>query len=454
MLQTWCSLYIVWYLLSLKMTVIYEVSETKSVYIIRSDGAMRIQPSPAASCVVPEMSVFGPGRAVHVYDASAKANSEPAQSNAFLILTSSRNTNNYAQTGRRNILRCVIPSYTLEELALYSGYFGLSVEELTARCFEIGPSFRYIIADNDFAQTKVLTEAKANEISAKQMDRYIENNNLQGGDSRDDSACLVRAIVREEEFEDPDDAYLDRNVVWEVASQKLCRIILKNSQSTATKFIRNFITDVDSRGLTRLKGICGNYFELVLEDFLKRGRFRNYRVLSEPGATEEVSGEGVAIQLFEQCDHVSPRSFVDIPSALLACGTPDKDQEFFSFCKSFPAIDFATAGFSVCFQVTTSESHAIHLDAISAVCEHVRRRFGESAPVHLVFVVPDKKVFSKWRYTQSFTYTEEVMEEGMNGEAVLVRRKRQTKYAKLSREMQMKVANLKQMVIYMYEERL
>ena len=232
MLQTWCSLYIVWYLLSLKKTVIYEVSEAKNVYIIRSDGAMRIQPSPAASCVVPEMGVFGSERAVHVYDASAKANSEPARSNAFLILTSSRNTNNYAQSGRRNILRCVIPSYTLEELALYSESFGLNVEELTARCFEIGPSFRYIIADdNNFAQTKLLTEAKAKGISAEQMDRDIDNNNLPGGDnSRDISACLVKAIVREEEFEDPDDAYLERNVVWEIASQKLCRIILEKAQ--------------------------------------------------------------------------------------------------------------------------------------------------------------------------------------------------------------------------------
>ena len=143
---------------------------------------------------------------------------------------------------------------------------------------------------------------------------------------------------------------------------------------------------------------------------------------------------------------------MDIPTALLACGTPDKDKDFFSFCKSFPAIDFATAGFSVCFQATTSESHSINLDAISAVCAHVRQRFGESAPVHLVFVVPDKKVFSKWMYTQSYTYTEEAMEAGMNGEAVLVKRKRQTKYAKLPHEMQIKVANLKQMVIYVYED--
>ena len=76
------------------MTVVYEVSETKSVYVIRSDGAMRILQGPAASSMIPEMNVFGSGRAVHVFDASAKAASEPAVSNAFLIATSSRNTNN------------------------------------------------------------------------------------------------------------------------------------------------------------------------------------------------------------------------------------------------------------------------------------------------------------------------------------------------------------------------
>ena len=162
----------------MKITVNNEVSETKSVNVIRSDGAMRILQGTAASSVIPEMSVFGSGRAVHVFDASAKVNAEPAQSNAFLIVTSCRNTKNYAQTEQRNILRYVIPSYTLQELSPYSGYFGVGLKELAARCFEIGPSF-YTIVGNDYAQTMKMTEAKANSISADQMDRYIDNNFFQ-----------------------------------------------------------------------------------------------------------------------------------------------------------------------------------------------------------------------------------------------------------------------------------
>ena len=431
------------------MTVVYEVSETKNVYVIRSDGAMRILQGPAASCMIPEMNVFGSGRAVHVFDASAKAGSEPAVSNAFLIATSSRNTNNYAQTLRRNgILLCVIPSYTLEDLALYSGYFGVSLEELAARCFEIGPSFRYVVAENNYAQTKEMTQRKASSVSAEQMDRYYIDNNLQGGDNKDISACLMKAIVREEDFEDPDDAYLDRHVIWEIASQSLCKIIVRNAKSGAANFIRNFITEVDSKGLNRLKGLCGNYFELVLDDYLKGGRFQNYHILSEPGAAVEVPQGTDHLHLFDKCDHVRQRNFVSIPTALLACGTPDEDRHLFSFCKSLPAVDFATAGFSVCFQATTAESHTINFNGISGVCEHVRRRFGESASAQLVFVVPDEKVFSKWRYTQSFTYTEATAEVVLGGEEIIAKRKRQSKYAQLSPEMQLKVSNLKQMYVY------
>eukprot|EP01036_Dinobryon_divergens_P023785 gene23784-32171_t len=165
--KTWCSIYIVWNLLFMKMTVIYEVSETKSVYVIRSDGAMRILHGTAASSVIPEMSVFGSGRAVH--------------------------------TEQRNILRYVIPSYTLQELSLYSGYFGV--------------------------------EAKANSISADQLEHYIDNNFFQCADSGDISAGLMKVTVREEEYEDPDDAYLDRHAIWEIASQHLCKIILSNAKT-------------------------------------------------------------------------------------------------------------------------------------------------------------------------------------------------------------------------------
>ena len=445
--QTWCSLYIVWYLVSLHKTVIYELSEQKSVYIIRSDGGMRIQRCPAAVCEIPEMGMMGSERAIHVYDASATANSEPAQSRAFLIVTSSRNSDNYRQTERRNMHKCVIPSYTMDELKNYSGYFGVGLEELATRCFQIGPSFRYVLTGN-YAVAKENTEAKAQRVTAEQMDSYIENNR-QSGDSKDISACLVKAIVREEEFEDPDDAYMDMNVIWEIASQSLCRIILKKSASEATKFVRNFITEVDSKGVTRLKGMCGNYFELILDDYLKRGRFKHCRTLTEPGATDV--DQDCEVQLFKKRKQVSQRSFVDVPAALLACGTPDKDDELFSFCKSFPAVDFATAGFSVCFQATTANSHSINFDGISAVCEHVRRSFGDSFVVQLVFVVPNKKVFSKWRYTQSFIYTEEVVVKGLDDtEAVVATRNKQSEFAQLSSEMQARVSNLKQMVTYVY----
>ena len=66
--------------------------------------------------------------------------------------------------------------YTLGELAHYSVYFCVGLEELAARCFEIGPSFRFIITDKeDYAQTKDTTGAKAPSIiSPEQMNRYAD----------------------------------------------------------------------------------------------------------------------------------------------------------------------------------------------------------------------------------------------------------------------------------------
>jgi hypothetical protein len=88
------------------------VSEKKVVYVIHSDGRMCICAVPASAAIIPEMENEGDSRAIHVFDASSSvSSSEPAQSNAFLILTSSGSNTSYKQTERRSVHRCVIPSY-------------------------------------------------------------------------------------------------------------------------------------------------------------------------------------------------------------------------------------------------------------------------------------------------------------------------------------------------------
>jgi hypothetical protein len=146
--KTWCSLYIVWHFIYLRKTVVYEVSEKKVVFVVHSDCRMRMCAAPAFAAIIPELENLGDSRAIQVFDASASVSSEPAQSNAFLILTSSRNNCSCKQTERRSVHRCVIPSYTLEELQLYCQPFDVICESVASRYFEIGPSFRYILTGN------------------------------------------------------------------------------------------------------------------------------------------------------------------------------------------------------------------------------------------------------------------------------------------------------------------
>ena len=157
------------------------MSERKVVYVVHSDGRMRMCAAPASAAVIPEMENIGYSRAIHVFDASASVtvNSEPAQSNAFLILTSSGNNASYRQTERRSVHRCVIPSYTLEELQLYCQPFDVTRDEVEWRCFQIGPSFRYILTGN-YALTKKSTEEKARKVTAEQVDGYLEDTSQRG----------------------------------------------------------------------------------------------------------------------------------------------------------------------------------------------------------------------------------------------------------------------------------
>ena len=155
------------------------MSEKKVVYVVHSNGRMYMCATPASAAVIPEMENTGDSRAIHVFDASASVSSEPAQSNAFLILTSSRNNTSYKQTERRPVHRCVIPSYTLEELQLYCQPFDVTRDEVAWRCFQIGPSFRYILTGN-YALTKKSTEEKARKVTAEQVDGYLEDTSQRG----------------------------------------------------------------------------------------------------------------------------------------------------------------------------------------------------------------------------------------------------------------------------------
>ena len=123
-------------------------------------------------------------------------------------------------------------------------------------------------------------EEKAKKVTAEQIDGYIKNSS-QRGDCKDISACLVIAIVSEENFcEDPNIAYTDENVAWILALQNLSKIILHSKAGEATNFIRRFITRVNVGALTNLKGVCGNYFDLILDDVLRLGTFSQCRKLT------------------------------------------------------------------------------------------------------------------------------------------------------------------------------
>jgi hypothetical protein len=93
-----------------RRTVVYETCEQGVVYVVRPDGSVSLLQGSATIANVPELNVE---TTIHLFDAKARSNREPAKTLAFLIVTSSRNYRSYAQTSRRTDIRmCCIPSYT------------------------------------------------------------------------------------------------------------------------------------------------------------------------------------------------------------------------------------------------------------------------------------------------------------------------------------------------------
>jgi hypothetical protein len=275
-------------------------------------------------------------------------------------------------------------------------------------------------------------------VTAEQMDSYIDN--TLAGANDDISSCLVLAIVNEESYDDPDDAYREENVTWRIASKIIAQIILNAQSSTATEFIRKLSLNVNSYGITKMKGLIGNCFEIIVMDFLLLGNFKKCRRLGEPGLFN------VSLTALEECWKsplkIQTSEHFYVSDALQDC---TDNEILYCFIKTFPAIDYAAKGFQFVFQATNAGSYLIHLETIREVCKHVRITKGDAAKVRLIFVVPEENFsVTSLRFTQSFFYDKKTEIIGDNGERIVETKSVQGKYDKLDEEIKYELRNLEQ----------
>jgi len=433
--------------------VVYELCEQRQVLVIPANNEpIRCVSAIATGGTVPELN---DRETVHVFDGKASACHEPAASRAFLIVTTSRNSRNFMQTSRRaDMFFYCIPSYEVDELLRQCTKFGVDREVVLQRCAQLGPSIRYILI-NDFEVCKLDTMAVARRVTAGQMDAYIDDVNLYAASGKTDiAACLLVVLVREDLYDEkPDDAYMAQNVSGEFGSKMLCALVLSTAQSDATLFVKNFITEVNSQNITKMKGLAGNYLELVISKFISIGVFEKCRKLGEA----RDGGDRTLVNLQQP---FNGRSLTvhesDITTVLSALEKCTDESLLYSFYKCFPAVDLAAMGFRVVFQVTDSGSHLIQLSAIKEICQHVGITYGVSAKVMLLFVVPEAIVQTggNWQYTQSFVFEkEETIRKRKRGAAageeveVTEVKKCQSKYDMLPVEDQHVLRNLEQWVV-------
>lgn len=428
-------MYIFWASVRSGKTAIYEIAEEKIVYVVTNTG-VAVFKAPATEASISQLANRN---AIYIFDAKANSMSEPVRSEAFLVEFSSRNSNSYKQTRRREcVFMYCIPSYTADELTgrcgsingvdfTPCGLFGVDEAETRRRCSIIGPSIRYVLA-KDFNTSEQEVNEAVKSISPNQMQSYMEDTSTYkpGAGSADISACLLILIVHEEEFDDAklDDAYADGNVEWKIASKYIAEKILDNIGNNATEFVRNFITEVGVQNLTKMKGIAGNYLELVVPAFIEKGSF-SYRKLQD-------NKTPVHDQVFQWQNPVNmdnPKIYC-IGDALVNCRDTSK---LYVYCGNFPALDMSAMDFYADFQITASDHHTIHLLTILTICDHVRNLTPEHK-VQLFFVVP-KEVYPQFKYTQSFKFYDDI-----------TKRDRQAKFAKLPKEIQARLSNLEQYV--------
>jgi len=407
-----------------------------AAFVITSEGPIKRYDTRAGISVV-TVAELRQESTIHVYDAAAAGEGSQliVSSRAFLIVFSSRNNNRYAQFSRQpQVTKYCIPSYNLEELLRFCSLFQVTEEEVKERCADIGPSIRYVLTNN-FEVCRNATLSVASLVKADAMDQYIDKE--VSGNNVNISASLLVVNADEERFLDnPDNAYLERNVEWRFASELIVRTIMKGIQGSAKAFVINFIDEVNKRQFTRLNGMAGNYFEIIVDEFISSGKYSNCRKLGEVDNVNPMQPYIVRAEPFEIVD-------AGIKSLSKAFGNCLDPNALYTFCKSFPITDFMISDFLFCFQSTGSTKHRIHLDSMVAICDYVRMKHGEAAKVRLMFVVPTTVCTdTNWRYTQSFYYFEDIVVGGAT-----VSKEHTCKFDKLSASAQYSLRNLEQWVI-------
>lgn len=408
--------------------VVYEVAESALVYVIKPTGEMLRFEGAASEAKV---QALDDKETIHIYCAKATAQRQPAVSAAFLLVFSARSRASYAQIARLPAVEhYCIPSYELGELLQVCAHFSVTPDEVRARVMEIGPSLRYVLV-NDYAASRTHTLNMAQQVRPEQLEAYMRDYHSVTGVQDDISASLLQIKIDESLFEeDPRLAYEEDNVIWEFASEKIRDAVLENARTQAKDFVRNFITEVNRRGMTQRKGVAGNFLEDVVGEFLLSGNFPKARRLTD-GPLQCLVLEPLLLWNGALTLERSAKT-IDILQALRTCNGPTA---LYYLCKTFVAVDYAALDFRVLFHITVSGSHGVQLEALRTICRYVKNKYPANPTVKLVFVVPEEVVSfagpaGYWCGAQPFEHDTERVDQ--NG--VRTRRKAIAKFDKLPAE--------------------
>lgn len=188
------------------------------MYVINgASGDIRVLGTIASEASVPELS---DPKTIFIFDTKAGSEAwEPASCSAFLILMASQSERNYGRTIEEFDARYCIPSYTVEELLAVCHIFDVTEAEMRKRCSIIGPSIRCVLQHFNTQYVRERLDAKMMPVTVKDMMTYRQRGGAFGADRSDSMGSLLKVVVDEEIYENPNDAYKLFNAQWLFASE-------------------------------------------------------------------------------------------------------------------------------------------------------------------------------------------------------------------------------------------
>jgi hypothetical protein len=236
-------------------TVVYQSAELERTWIFRKNGECSLFRK--IHYEIPELD---DPETFHIFDAKAGFGSEPATTEAKLLLFSSTNQRSYKQVARRKgIKKLLFPSASKEEFERCGRIFCVSDSTIAEIIDKFGHG-KIRNVNNDFQELMVSTNTAISNFDFSKMRMYASADNVVDGIAESSPSILLDGFVKPDES-DLITRYSFWNANWDFSSDYITNKLVEKCLKQSNEFVWQIVSDTGKSEKDFIGALVGKLLE-------------------------------------------------------------------------------------------------------------------------------------------------------------------------------------------------